>query len=299
MSLVLTLTPALSVVIYSVLAGWDPNAFIAGITVSVLVGLGVAGYLVDGIEDERDRLATKAANLEEQIRRKELFLAGVSHEVRSPLTAMMGFIELVNESGEALPVDERAEMLQTVSRQATDVLGLVEDLLASARVEAGNLSVSDVRVNLGAQARQVIEGIGDVRRSITFVGEDVIGTGDPARIRQIVRNLLTNALRYGGEEIVLATEVASDRAVLEVVDNGAGIPIGDREAVFEAFARSSGTAQVKDSVGLGLHVSRDLARLMEGDLTYRYVDGFSRFRLELPLYIDGVSSRPVVTELTA
>ena len=299
MSLVLTLTPALSVVIYSVLAGWDPNAFIAGITVSVLVGLGVAGYLVDGIEDERDRLATKAANLEEQIRRKELFLAGVSHEVRSPLTAMMGFIELVNESGEALPVEERAEMLQTVSRQATDVLGLVEDLLASARVEAGNLSVSDVRVNLGAQARQVIEGIGDVRRSITFVGEDVIGTGDPARIRQIVRNLLTNALRYGGEEIVLATEVASDRAVLEVVDNGAGIPIDDREAVFEAFARSSGTAQVKDSVGLGLHVSRDLARLMEGDLTYRYVDGFSRFRMELPLYIDGVSSRPVVTELTA
>ena len=221
------------------------------------------------------------------LKHKEVFLAGVSHEVRSPLTAMMGFIELVNESGEELSVQERAEMLQTVSRQATDVLSLVEDLLTSARVEAGSLSVRAVRTNLGAQARQVIEGIGESpRKTVQYRGEDAVALADPARVRQVVRNLLTNALRYGGDQVVVVTSTREGVAVLEVLDNGQGIPSDDRETVFDPFGRSDGVAHVEESVGLGLHVSRDLARLMGGDLTYEYEAGWSRFQVAVPLYID-------------
>ena len=287
MLLAVTTASIIGVCIYAVVADANPFGFVAGILGALLASLGVTDFLATRSRIQSQELEQRASQLEAVLKDKEVFLAGVSHEVRSPLTAMMGFIELVNESGEALPAEERAEMLQTVSRQATDVLSLVEDLLTSARVEAGSLSVRSVRTNLGAQARQVIEGIGETpRKTIEYRGEDAVALADPARVRQVVRNLLTNAIRYGGDDVVVVTSTREGVAVLEVLDNGHGIPANDREAVFEPFSRSDGVARVEESVGLGLHVSRDLARLMGGDLTYSYEEGWSRFQVAVPLFID-------------
>lgn len=239
------------------------------------------------VADRTRELEEKNAELAKLMEEKETFLAGVSHEVRSPLTAMIGFLDLVNDAGESLSIDERTEMLETVSRQADDVLNLIEDLLASARVEAGTLKVVSVRCNLGAQARQVVESIAaSTRVDISVRGDGAVADADPARVRQIVRNLLTNADRYGGQNVVIEVTSANGVAVLSVRDDGPGVPESDREEIFQAYGQAASNRIVDGSVGLGLHVSRELARLMGGDLGYEYVDGWSVFSLFLPEHYD-------------
>lgn len=262
----------------------------------------LTGGLERKIEERTQELMEKNTQLKRVMDDKEVFLAGVSHELRSPLTAMIGFIDLVTASGDALASDERSEMLETISLQATDVLNLIEDLLASARAEAGTLRVAEVRVDLAAQARQVIEATNpSSRHTVEFGGGEGLSLGDPARVRQIVRNLVTNAVRYGGPEIVVKALTTGNVAVLEVCDNGEGIPEEDREKIFEAYGQADGSRQVSGSVGLGLHVSRNLARLMGGDIDYEWRDGWSVFSLRLLRFpdeeTDETGAAPLVVSL--
>jgi signal transduction histidine kinase len=99
---------------------------------------------------------------------------------------------------------------------------------------------------------------------------------DPARVRQIMRNLVTNAVRYGADPIVVTT----GQGQVTVSDHGTGVPVEDRERIFESYGRS-GSHHHRDSIGLGLAISRTLATLMGGDLTYERADGKSTFRLTL------------------
>ena len=122
-------------------------------------------------------------------------------------------------------------------------------------------------------------------------------TADPSRVRQIVRNLLTNAIRYGGEDISVVVRSADGRSTICVCDNGKGIPLEQRDLVFEAYEQGRTDSPVSGSVGLGLNVSRRLARLMGGDLTYRYEDGISTFALSLP--VSESSEQPVSCSMGA
>ena len=106
---------------------------------------------------------------------------------------------------------------------------------------------------------------------------------DPLRFRQVIRNLITNSLRYGGDHIWAEVEVRGPKVVATIVDDGEGVPIGSERAIFEAYGRASNSSTTPSSVGLGLAVSRQLAELMQGDLVYRRVGGQSRFELTLPL----------------
>ena len=233
-------------------------------------------------------------------RGKETFLAGVSHEVRSPLTAMIGFLDLINDAHGSLSSGERTEMLETVSHQAEDVLNLVEDFLASARVEAGTLKMVSVPCDLAAQARQVVESIEhNTRIAIEITTDGAIAAADPARVRQIFRNLLINADRYGGDDVIVEVSRIGGAVQVEVRDDGPGVPEADRHDIFEPYAQSGANQRVDGSVGLGLHVSRELARLMGGDLIYDYVYGWSIFSLRLPAHAgpraqvdSGVTDRP-------
>ena len=102
-------------------------------------------------------------------------------------------------------------------------------------------------------------------------------------MRQIVRNLVTNAQRYGGDTIRVELSRGADRAILRVCDDGPGVPEGGRQRIFEPYASAHSDNPHSGSIGLGLAVSRELARLMDGDLTYRYQDNESVFELTLPL----------------
>ncbi len=113
-------------------------------------------------------------------------------------------------------------------------------------------------------------------------GDEVAAWADPARARQIIRNLLTNAVRYGGESIRVRSARHNGKVLVSVMDDGPGIPEEQREAIFEPYHRAHRLGTQPESVGLGLTVSRQLARLMAGDLTYRFDGDRSIFELVLP-----------------
>lgn len=229
-------------------------------------------------------LNRKQENLETVMRQRETFIATVSHEIRTPLSAVIGYIDLLSDPNAEISGFERGQLLATVARQAGDVAELIEDLLVAAKAEAGTLLVQSVPVDLAAQTAQVLEGLDPARvASIRVNTQECRATADPNRVRQVIRNLVTNAFRYGGPNVEISAQRLAERCVLEVSDDGAGVARGDEERIFEPFQRSSGGTTVAESVGLGLPISRLLTERMGGTLTYRRRGGRSVFVLDLPV----------------
>ncbi len=217
---------------------------------------------------------------------KDQLIASVSHEIRTPLSSIVGFAHLLNESSNLSP-EERKEMIELVVQQSGDLTNIVDDLLVAAKADIGQLEVSRVSVDLRAQAAQAIEGLDpDSRRAVELEPTTTARCmGDPARVRQIVRNLVSNAVKYGGPAISVDAVAGSDFGHLMVRDDGPGVPEAQREKIFEAYQRGEAPSGLAPSLGLGLHISRFLARRMGGDVTYRY-DGGSVFELALPISAD-------------
>jgi len=238
-----------------------------------------ASSIVIGLTDVTHIKARNEA-MAELMRAKDQFIANVSHELRTPLTAVVGLTsELVAE--QTMGQEERVELLKLVSSQASEMANIVEDLLVAARSQMGTVAVQLQEVDLVVELRSTIDGLGITLDVPERVPPQVIA--DPRRVRQILRNLLTNAIRYGGPHRRVVTGTLFDRVWLEVRDDGEGIPNDDAERIFEPYV--TGNAGVQGSVGLGLAVARQLAELMEGSLRYSRTGGESIFRLELPAAI--------------
>ncbi len=216
------------------------------------------------------------------IQSKDDFIAAISHELRTPLTAVVGFSHLLIDSAATFSAAERREMLGHIGEQASELAAIVDDLLAAARARMDDLQVEHLPVDLAEELTKVLESSPELAAAVQVSARPVIASGDPVRVRQILRNLLTNAFRYGGDDIWVEVDLRGSGASLRVYDNGPGIPVHDREAVFEAYQRSSRAADEPAALGLGLTVSRTLARLMNGDVTYDHRADRSCFELTLP-----------------
>jgi signal transduction histidine kinase len=221
----------------------------------------------------------------ESLKSQDELLASVSHELRTPLAAVMGFAEILREMDQGDYEEERDGLLGIIANQASDLSDLVEDLLANARSELGKLDLASVPVNVHAQIAQVQESRAATDRPIRVPerpSTPVSAVGDPQRVRQILRNLVTNANRYGGQEIAIEVETASDQVKVVVLDNGDGLAPGSEDKIFDRYYREVDPVSHPGSVGLGLTIARDLARRMGGDLVYRRRDGWTAFELSLP-----------------
>jgi len=240
-----------------------------------------------GVEAEKLQLETE--RLESLVRSKDEFVASVSHELRTPLAAVMGFAEILRDEQVGLSEDERRELSSTIAQEAYDLAGIVEDLLVAARAEIDSVHISQVVVDLGANCAQVIEVLPEpdrIRLTITEPDERVRATADPVRLRQIIRNLITNAIRYGGDIVRIEYTNRDDRAVLIVRDNGDEIPPSQQERIFLPYFSAHDPGSQPSSVGLGLTVSRQLADMMGGHLVYTHDGRWSVFELELPAVVD-------------
>jgi signal transduction histidine kinase len=238
------------------------------------------------IADITERKAAEE-RMAELIRSKDQFLAAVSHELRTPLTTVYGAAESLQEQWVELPDEIKRELLDLIAGESRDLAHLIEDLLVAARADIGTIVVRRMPIEIGAEVDMVLEAIAleaDIEIDSTRVEGWAIA--DPLRFRQILRNLVMNAIRYGGHIIRIETRTTLEGAFMYVWDNGDGIPPARREAVFEPYKRAHNTAGLPGSVGLGLSVARQLAQLMAGDLTYDYQTGWSVFTLRLPLHLD-------------
>jgi two-component system OmpR family sensor kinase len=247
----------------------------------VMIGI-VVGRLRDlktEIEKELDQrrqveleLRDTQRQLEELIEAKDQLIASVGHELRTPLTAVLGFAEMLRVANETeMRSADRDEMVDFIAREAFDLSGIVDDLLVAARIEIGKVEA------------QVLESWDpETIAGIVITGDNSRGLADPARVRQILRNLITNALRHGGDDIEIEVGTDTDAVFLEVRDDGPGLPEEEWERIFDPYYRYQSEPSQPGSAGLGLTVARGLAQLMEGNLTYRHLNGKSVFRLRLP-----------------
>jgi signal transduction histidine kinase len=228
-----------------------------------------------------DRMRVQLAQLDTA--RKE-FVANASHELRTPIFSLGGFLELLAD--EDLDEETRLGFLTTMQGQVERLAKLSTDLLDLSRVDAGQLSVRDELVDLGDVARELA---GELEH-LAFSSEHVLSTdirgeiwcrGDEERIVQIGRALVANAIVHtpAGTRVVVRARRNGDRAELAVEDDGPGIPQRHREAVFERFYRVEGGKA--SGSGLGLAIARELARLMGGSVRLELAPGATVFTLDL------------------
>ena len=228
--------------------------------------------------------------LEELAEAKDRFIATVSHELRTPLAAVVGFSGELADGLEMYSPEEIAEMVVLISSQSQEVAQLVDDLLTAERAASGNLTISPRSIDLLDECRSIVDSLG-VELDVAIVGDPSMAWADTLRTRQIVRNLLTNAYRYGGKTVRVEVSNHRNLASLVVSDDGPGVRGIDAEHIFDPYYRSQSPSDARpDSVGLGLAVARQLARMMGGDLVYRRRGGWTRFELSLPIGPDQAAS---------
>jgi PAS domain S-box-containing protein len=220
----------------------------------------------------------------EAIRSKDEFIASVSHELRTPLTAVRGFAEILHQSGDDLTAEERSEMLASIASESADVSDIVEDLLVAARSDINQLTISLKGIDIAPLIRETAARVRWGDKTVEIDVPELAALVDPLRLRQILRNLMVNAVRYGGDRIRISARQVGSEVIVDVADDGEGITHEFREDIFAPYRRAHDRAGLPGSVGLGLAVSRRLARLMNGDLTYSPADSWSTFALRLPAF---------------
>ena len=218
---------------------------------------------------------------------KNDFVSMVSHELRTPLTSIAGFAQTLSSSGDSLSKEEVNEFLGYISKQATYLGDLVEDILVIPRLEAGRLRFKADVFDLGTMIEEVAFLIfppGGGREASVSIPQGVRAHADSKRVQQVVRNLLENARKYGGDQVLVEGLAHGDQYVVVVSDNGPGVPDGSTNSIFEHFEQvSKGDSRSSSGIGLGLPIARSLARAMGGDVWYerRFPTG-SRFCFSLP-----------------
>lgn len=233
----------------------------------------------------REKRAVAAAEEAHSI--KNDFVAMVSHELRTPLTSIAGFADALISGWRGLPETEVDEFLTYIHTQSLYLGDLVEDVLVIPRLEAGRLRFRPEIFDLGKVVHEVTEVLvasGD-RDAVVSMPTGVLVDADPKRVQQVVRNLMENARKYGGEQVLVEGFGYGDHYVVVVADNGPGVPDVAVEQIFEHFEQlSKGDARSSSGIGLGLPIARRLARAMGGDVWYerRFPTG-SRFCFSLPL----------------
>ncbi len=233
----------------------------------------------------RERAARQEA--EEARHIKNDFVAMVSHELRTPLTSIAGFADTLAESWKVLSEGEIQEFLGYISKQSQYLGDLVEDVLVIPRLEAGRLRFRVDTFDLGSLVHEVANMLfppGGGREAAVSLPAGVRLQADPKRVQQVVRNLLENARKYGGDQVLIEGFSHGEQYVLVVSDNGPGVPDGSIHTIFEHFEQlSKGDSRSSSGIGLGLPIARRLARAMGGEVWYerRFPTG-SRFCFSLP-----------------
>ena len=235
-------------------------------------------------------LATVTAlkeQLEEMVRSKDQFVASISHELRTPLTAVVGFATELQENLEIFERSDLKEFIGMIAGESTALSHIIEDLLVAARADIGTLAISPERVDVAEAISELTKSgpMSSEPRPIAVARTREFVWADPVRFRQVIRNLLTNARRYGGDNIAVDIERNAEVVTITVVDDGPGVPDNREQAIFEAYERGHAQSTQPGSVGLGLAVSRELARMMGGDLTFERRDSLTRFAFTVPAFV--------------
>jgi signal transduction histidine kinase len=271
------------------------------------LGALVAGWHGGGPDEQTRRLAVRVgeqaaavlanlrtyAQLTEAAFRRERFFSAMSHDLRTPITAIVGYSELLADGIVGDLNGQQLEMIERISQVSGHLSQLVNDILDLAKLDAGRMEFHREDVRLGELVDEALVAVEpqarskklELRMEIEAHREDLLRV-DPPRVRQILVNLLSNAVKFTERGQVAVVAGSGDGSTwLEVRDTGPGLPPGSEEAVFEEFLQiaAGNKSKREPGSGLGLAISRRLARAMGGDLVARNVPPTgAAFTLVLP-----------------
>jgi ammonium transporter len=240
--------------------------------------------LLRRVETARD-VATEAAAS------KSRFLANMSHELRTPLNAIIGFTRIVSRNSETLP-ERQVDNLSKVLVSAEHLLALIDEILDLSRIEAGEVTLDISETNVTDVLREVIDSLEPLverpRVQLVVDADTALPriVTDRDKLKQILLNLVSNAVKYTDEgTIAVRAESVDGRLRIDVSDTGVGIPAEELGRIFDEFHRADGAiSPSRPGTGLGLTISRRLARTLGGDVTVESRPGVgSTFTLDLPL----------------
>jgi signal transduction histidine kinase len=263
---------------------------------AALVVIWMSGRMVQLMRESEAGRQELARTLES----RAALMRGVTHDLKNPLGAVLGYGELLVDDVVGSLTAEQRDIVGRMRRLVGVSLETIDDLLELSRAEAGQLSVDAVPTDVGQLVREIA---GDYRASALAAGlaldpvvpeAPMVVMTDPARVRQVLGNLLSNAIKYTPAPGQIAVRVrqsdsrASDRGaewlLISVADTGPGIPPAQRERIFEEFFRLPDTSATRSGAGVGLAISRRVARLLGGDLGVADAEGGGTvFTLRLPL----------------
>jgi signal transduction histidine kinase len=238
-----------------------------------------------------------ARRLQESERLKENLLAAVSHELRTPLAGVLGAVATLDQRGHLLTPELRRELVGMAARQGRRLKELIEDLLLAATLEqVPSERVPGPAVDVSALARQACDEVRQAEPNLALVARldgELPVRASPEAVLQVLTNLLDNAARHSPQGVPIQLEARRQgaHAVVAIQDAGPGVPLAERERVFERFIRldDHGASRRGGGVGLGLYVARRLARAQGGDLRIAEpvrADRGARFEFLLPLAAD-------------
>jgi signal transduction histidine kinase len=224
---------------------------------------------------------------------REQFLSIASHELRTPLTSLLGYASLLPQAV-ARGTGQVDKMTDRIVRQAQRLNGLIDQLLDVSRLQRGQFVIARHPLDLAALVGQVVDEVrvtlpptSPHTITLTASGGPVVIDGDVERLEQVLHNLLSNALKYspqGGQVQVQVTHTATE-ALVDITDQGIGIPTDAQARLFEPFFRAPNVGGQASGFGLGLHIVREIVARHGGRVAVASTEGQgSTFRVVLPLH---------------
>ncbi len=246
--------------------------------------------LVEDLNRKTEEVGRANARLQELDRLKSMFIASMSHELRTPLNSIIGFTGIILQGLTGEISAEQRKQLGMVQRSARHLLALINDIIDISKIEAGKIELAIREFDLAAAVREVVCSLETTAagKGLKLAGagpERLMITSDERRVKQIVLNLVGNAVKFTDQgEVAIRVDAVDGQAVITVSDSGPGIREEERELLFKAFSRMpTGDRTIKEGTGLGLYLSKRIADLLGGEITCasEYGKG-STFTFRLP-----------------
>lgn len=242
------------------------------------------------VEESFKRLDEARLQAEENSRLKSNFVASMSHELRTPLNGILGFAEMIRDDAQN---EDTRDYADTIYQSGQHLLTLVNDVLDIAKIESGNMTLEHIPFAISPLLREMatLHTAPAQQKGLQLITEfdpalpDTL-TGDPTRLRQVIHNLMSNAVKFTQQgEVQLAARIEGENIVIEVRDTGPGIPFEAQAAVFERFRQADDfITRAHGGSGLGLTLAKEFMTLMGGTIRLESEPGRgSRFEISLPL----------------
>jgi signal transduction histidine kinase len=226
--------------------------------------------VIEALQRQLDELTASNLLLREQLARKEHFTAMIAHELRSPLTPIINYAQIVARPNQRRETIERGTNI--ITSQAWRLSRLVSDLLDSSRLSSGQFTLSCSPCDVVKLVKEVVEQLRPVAPYHQFAIEvpdtPMIGNWDYGRLQQALGNLLDNAIKYSPEETTITVRAwqIPDKAQISVHNEGEGIPFADIDQLFHPYSRLQGTSSTQKGSGLGLYIAKSIVEAHRGEL---------------------------------